>query len=122
MSEQSLLKEENLLIINEIESKPATTQRDIAISLGISLGKTNYLLKELIKKGFIEAKNFTDGNGKLRKIQYLLTREGLQHKIFLMQHFLLLKEEEFKRLKQEWEDTKNNHTGIIDPNFKGERL
>jgi len=39
-----------------------------------------------------------------------------------MQHFLLLKEEEFKRLKQEWEDTKNNHTGIIDPNFKGERL
>ncbi|MDP2939753.1 MAG: winged helix-turn-helix transcriptional regulator [Candidatus Omnitrophota bacterium] len=44
--------EETLSIIKEIEATPATTQRIISNKLGISLGKTNYLLKALIKKGF----------------------------------------------------------------------
>ena len=43
--------------------------------LGISLGKTNYLLRELIKKGLIKVKGFTEtnGRGKLNKVQYNLT-------------------------------------------------
>lgn len=53
-------KEEILHIIKEIESNPKATQRTISGKLGISLGKTNYLFRELIKKGLIKARNFSN--------------------------------------------------------------
>ena len=107
---EQLSKEENLHIIKEIESNPSATQRHLSQKVGISLGKTNYLLKELIKKGIIEVKNFSDNPGKLNKIHYMLTRKGFEHKIELMQYFLKIKEVEYYRLKQEWEalGAKNN--------------
>ena len=101
MNEQAL-KEENLRIINEIGTNPTITQRTISQKLGISLGKTNYLLKELAKKGLIEVKNFTGNPDKIKKIHYLLTKEGIEHKIELTQHFLKQKEEEYNFIKQEW--------------------
>ena len=96
-------KEENLHIIKEIEMHSDVTQRSLSIKLGISLGKTNYLLRALIKKGFIEVHNFSDNNGKLKKIQYLLTKNGIEHKMYLMQLYLKEKEVEYFRIKQEWE-------------------
>ncbi|MDD5560640.1 MAG: MarR family EPS-associated transcriptional regulator [Candidatus Omnitrophica bacterium] len=108
MSEQPVLKEENLIIIKEIESQPAVTQRELSMKLTISLGKVNYLLKELIKKGLVEVKNFTDNPGKLSKIQYHLTKKGLEYKISVTQHFLKEKEAEYYKLKQEWEQLASN--------------
>lgn len=105
MAEQ-LLKEENLYIIKEIETNPSATQRAISFKLGISLGKTNYLVKELIKKGLIKAKNFTNNPGKLKKINYLLTEKGIEEKMRLVQHFLKRKEEEYNTIKKEWEKIK----------------
>jgi EPS-associated MarR family transcriptional regulator len=95
--------EEYLSIIREIEFNPSATQRTIADNLGISLGKTNYLLNALIKKGVIKAKSFSRNPGKITKINYLLTNKGFQHKITLTQHFLKKKEIEYSRLKQEWD-------------------
>ncbi len=97
-------KEDILFIIKEIESNPKITQRAISQNLGISLGKTNYLLRELIKKGLIEVKNFSNHPGKLRKINYILTKQGLQHKLQLMQHFLKIKESEYNLIKRELEE------------------
>ncbi|MCU0666064.1 MAG: MarR family EPS-associated transcriptional regulator [Candidatus Omnitrophica bacterium] len=102
MTEQ-LLKEDNLYIIREIETNPSATQRAISRKLGISLGKTNYLFKELIKKGLIKAKNFTNNPGKLKKINYLLTEKGIEEKLRLLQHFLKRREEEYNLLKKELE-------------------
>ena len=96
-------KEETLFILKELEANPNATQRHLSTKLGISLGKTNYLLKELIKKGLIKVRNFSDNPGKLNKIHYYLTKEGLEHKVQLMQHFLKEKESEYKQLKNEWE-------------------
>lgn len=79
------------------------TQRELSLKIGISLGKTNYILKELIKKGFIKAKNFSDNPDKLKKIQYYLTKAGLDHKMQLMRYFLKTKENEYKWLKEEWD-------------------
>jgi len=109
MSEQQFLKEENLFIIKEIESFPTATQRYLSKKLGISLGKIHYLLKMLINKGFIKAKSFSDNPGKLQKISYALTKEGLQEKMRLTQHFLHRKEEEYNRLKQDWEELSACH-------------
>ncbi len=112
MNEQPLLKEENLLIIKELETKPSSTQRHLSSKLGISLGKTNYLLKALIKKGFVKVRNFSDNPGKLGKIQYYLTKEGLEHKIQLTHIFLKKKEEEYNMLKKEWEKLSANRKAV----------
>jgi EPS-associated MarR family transcriptional regulator len=106
-------KEEIFHIIKEIESDPVTTQRIISERVGISLGKTNYLLKELIKKGLIKVRNFTDNPGKLKKIHYLLTEKGLEERFRLLQHFLQRKEAEYNKLKQEWEQLVNNKSRAL---------
>ena len=103
MPEHLVLKEENLIIIKEIESQPAVTQRQLSLKLTISLGKINYLLKELIKKGLIEVKNFSNNPGKLNKLHYYLTKKGIDYKISITQHFLKEKEAEYNQIKREWE-------------------
>ena len=45
MNEQA--HEEALSVIKEIEANPAATQQAVSNKLGISPGKTNYILKEL---------------------------------------------------------------------------
>jgi len=102
MIEQSP-KEEVLHIIKHVETDPAVSQRILSNRLNISLGKTNYLLKELIKKGFIKASDFSHNSGKLRKVNYLLTKEGLEEKLRLTRYFLEMKEQEYRIMKKEWE-------------------
>jgi len=114
MFEHTILKKENFIIIKEIESKPAITQRQLSAKLTISLGKVNYLLRELIKKGLIEVKNFSDNSGKLNKLHYYLTKEGLEYKISITQHFLKEKEAEYNQIKQEWEHLLCNKSNIAD--------
>ncbi len=103
MTEQA--QEESLSVIKEIETNPATTQRAVSKKLGISLGKTNYLLKELIAKGLIKGESFSNNPGKVKKISYLLTPKGFDEKMRLVQHFLKKKEIEYKALKNEWENS-----------------
>lgn len=101
MLEQS--QEESLSIIKEVEANPAITQRAVSKKLGISLGKTNYLLRELIAKGLIKGGSFSENPEKLKKIIYILTPKGFEEKMRLTYHFLKKKELEYKFLKEEWE-------------------
>lgn len=101
-------KEEYLSIIKEIETDPTATQRAVSKKLGISLGKTNYLLKELIAKGLIKGESFSNNPGKLKKISYILTLEGFEEKLRLIQHFLKKKKAEYKLLKEEWEKSNSS--------------
>lgn len=101
MNEQ--VQEESLSVIKEIETNPSTTQRAVSKKLGISLGKTNYLIKELIKKGIIKGESFSANQDRLKKISYLLTPKGFEEKIRLTYYFLKKKEEEYNKMRQEWE-------------------
>ncbi len=114
MFEQPILKEENLIVIKEIEIKPLVTQRELSAKLSISLGKVNYLLKELTKKGLIEVKNFTDSPGKLNKLQYYLTKKGLEYKINVTRHFLKEKEAQYNYLKADLEKSLSSINIAID--------
>ncbi len=96
-------REELLHIIKHLESDPNVTQRALSNRLNISLGKTNYLLKELVKKGFIKAQNFSHNSGKLQKVNYLLTKEGFEERLRLTSYFLKAKEDEYNRMKIDWE-------------------
>ncbi len=103
MDEHNLLKEETLHLMREVDENPSLNQRLLSQRLNISLGKTNYLLKELAKKGIIEIVNFSTNPGKAKKLKYILTKKGLEKKISLTFHFLKKKEKEFKKLKDEYE-------------------
>ena len=100
-------REEVLRIIGHLEDDPSATQRILSNRLDISLGKTNYLLKELIKKGFVKAQNFSHNSGKLQKVNYLLTKEGLEERLRLTSYFLKAKEDEYNKIKKEWEVLQN---------------
>ena len=104
MDEHELMtNEETLHIIREVEENPSLNQRILSEKLNISLGKTNYMLKELAKKGLVKIVNFSKNPGKARKVKYLLTHKGIQQKMNLTYHFLKVKEKEYKRLKEEYE-------------------
>ncbi|MFC1646013.1 MarR family EPS-associated transcriptional regulator [Candidatus Omnitrophota bacterium] len=97
-------QEEVLNLFKEIDSTPESTQRSLSRKLNISLGKTNYMLKSLIKRGLISIKNFSTKDGKLYKVKYFLTKEGLDARLLLTRHFLERKELEYNRLRKEYED------------------
>lgn len=85
-----------------IEANPTVSQRDMARSLGISLGAVNYGLKALIGVGFIKVKNFRASDNKLR-YAYVLTPKGAAEKAALTAAFLQRKVREYEALKAEIE-------------------
>ena len=89
-------------ILRVIEKKSDSTQRSIANELDISLGKLNYCLVELKKKGLIKINNFKK-NPKKIKYMYLLTPKGLTLKTKLTINFMNLKMKEYDELKMEIE-------------------
>ena len=104
-------KEETLFILKELEANPNVTQRDLSSRLNMSLGKTNYLLRKLILKGFVKVKNFTGNPGKLRKIHYLLTEKGLEEKLRHHKHLLQIKNKEYTKLQPQNDLQSKTHPG-----------
>jgi EPS-associated MarR family transcriptional regulator len=104
------LREDILNILRILSSNDNLTQRDLSNHLGISLGKTNYLLRSLAQKGLLKIRNFTRGNHKLKKVRYILTKKGFEEKLHLTYHFLKKKEAEYNRIKKEWERVLRNNT------------
>ena len=94
------------IILRILKDNPKTTQRQMAKELGLSLGKTNYVVRALVDKGWVKLSNFKRSDNKLGYI-YLLTPEGIAEKSILAQNFLKRKSEEYNRLKKEIEILKN---------------
>ena len=87
-------------ILKAIEDNPSMSQRDLAAHLGVSLGKANYCLKELVKKGLVKAGNFKSNPDK-RVYAYLLTPRGVKEKAQVTVRFLQRKMDEYERIKEE---------------------
>ena len=87
-------------ILKLLESNPGASQRDIARELGVSLGRVNYCLQALVKKGLIKANNFRQNESK-RAYLYLLTPKGIQEKARVTVRFLKVKLDEYETLKRE---------------------
>ena len=47
-----------------LDDDPNLTQRQMAGEMGISLGRFNFCLKELVKKGFVKIDRFTSSQNK----------------------------------------------------------
>ncbi len=87
-------------VLRKINSKPQSSQRELAEELGFSLGKLNYCLKALKKKGLIKMTNFGKNPNKINYI-YVLTPRGITEKTKLTINFMKRKMKEYDELKKE---------------------
>jgi EPS-associated MarR family transcriptional regulator len=83
-----------------LEQQPDLTQRQLAQALGVSLGKTNYLLKSLIDVGWVKLDNFQKSDNKWGYV-YLLTPMGVTEKAAITVRFLKRKKQEYDNLQKE---------------------
>src|SRR5699024_1741721 len=88
----------------------AANQRTLAKKLGISVGKTNYILKALIEKGHLTSERFINSNNKLA-YRYVLTPSGLQARIKLTEKFIKRKKVEYEMLQRELEELRAKQSG-----------
>ena len=85
-----------------LEKNPELTQRELAVELGLSLGKTHYVLKSLVDIGLVKVANFQRSDNKWG-YAYLLTPRGIAEKAAITVRFLARKQQEFKQLEREIE-------------------
>lgn len=65
----------SLLVMEEIEKNPQVSQRQLARSLGSSLGVANACIQTLVRKGLVKIRGESN-----RSITYHLTKQGLAQK------------------------------------------
>jgi len=99
------IKQDGLEILRKINSKPNSTQRELAEELGFSLGKLNYCLKALHKKGLVKVENFKKNPEKIKYL-YILTPKGVAAKAKLSINFMKRKMKEYEELKKEIKNSK----------------
>jgi EPS-associated MarR family transcriptional regulator len=93
-------EEIHLRVLRLLESNPHFSQRELAETLGVSLGKANYCLKALLERGLIKVRNFRNSHNKAA-YAYYLTPEGIRRKAGLTTGFLKRKIVEYEALKRE---------------------
>ena len=83
-----------------LEQQPDMTQRELAEALGVSLGKTHYLVKSLIDVGWVKLDNFQKSDNRWG-YAYLLTPMGIAEKAAITARFLVRKQQEYSDLQRE---------------------
>ena len=89
-------------LLKYLDEHPTSSQREVALALGVSIGKANYCLKALVEKGWVKVRNFRNSHNKSAYL-YVLTPRGLQEKIDVTRAFLRRKRDEYDRLAEEIE-------------------
>ena len=87
-------------LLKHLEQNPSLTQRELADLLGVSLGKVNYCVNALVKKGWVKARNFQRNKNKIG-YAYLLTPKGLDEKARITLRYLSIKQKEYETLVDE---------------------
>ena len=88
-------------VLRKIQKKPKTSQRELAEEVGFSLGKLNYCLKALQKKGLVKLQNFQKQSNKMTYLQYIITPKGIAERTKLTINFMKRKMSEYDELKKE---------------------
>ena len=86
-----------------LEANPQLSQRQLSVELDVSLGKGHYVLKSLIKVGWVKLENFRRSDNKLG-YAYALTPAGIAEKAKITVRFLERKQREFLELQAEIQD------------------
>jgi len=97
-----LSESQRLELLKLLHSSPHMNQRDLAQTMGVSLGKANYCLKALMEKGLVKLDRFRQNPDK-RQYAYLLTKAGMEEKSRITLDFLKSKVAEYELLEKEIE-------------------
>ena len=99
----TLSDENTLQALRVLERNPEISQRELSKELGVSLGKTHYILSSLIEVGLVKADNFRRSDNKLG-YAYLLTPQGIAEKAAVTARFLARKRREYIEIEQQIAD------------------
>ena len=72
-----------LQLLTEISSGDSVTQRRLAKKHGLALGLTNFLIRRLVKKGYVKIVNL-----ERKRLRYLITPKGIAEKARLTYEYL----------------------------------
>jgi len=84
-------------LLNIISKNPELSQREITKTIGISVGKTNYVIKTLIEKGLVKTSRFLNSKNKWA-YRYILTPKGIKQKARITRDFIKRKMAEYEEL------------------------
>ena len=98
MPKSDNITEDHIDLLHTIEKDGNASQREIATTTGLSIGKVNYIIKALIDIGFIKINNFNKSNRKL-EYAYILTPKGIKEKAAITKRFIVKKQQEYDKLK-----------------------
>lgn len=90
----------NVALLRHLADAPRASQRELARTFGVSVGKVNFALRALVDKGWVKAGNFRRSANKLGYV-YLLTPAGIDARVRLTRAFLRRKMDEYQRLRDE---------------------
>ena len=94
-------KDDHFQVLRKIQKRPESSQRELAKELGFSLGKLNYCLKALQKKGLVKLTNFQKKKDKIKYLQYVVTPKGIAYRTKLTIDFMKRKMREYDELQKE---------------------
>ncbi len=72
-----------LQLLTEISTDQSVTQRSLAKRQGLALGLINFLIRRLVKKGYVKVVNL-----ERKRLRYLITHQGLTEKARLTYEYL----------------------------------
>jgi|TARA_B100001094_G_C17949065_1_gene679552 EPS-associated MarR family transcriptional regulator len=101
-------KQDLLNVLRQLQKKPNSNQREMADSLGFSLGKFNYCLQSLKQKGLVKINNFKKNPKKFNYL-YMLTPAGVAQKSKLTILFMKKKMKEYDELEKELKSEKRKN-------------
>jgi DNA-binding MarR family transcriptional regulator len=81
--------------MSEVDETPEVNQRQLSLRLGIALGLTNVLLRNLVQKGYVRVSNAT-----WKRRLYNLTPDGLAHKLRLTTAYISRVLDHFQNVRQ----------------------
>lgn len=90
----------DLQLLSEVEDDPQITQRQLSRRVGIALGLTNVMLRNLVKKGYIRANQTS-----WKRWLYTLTPEGFSHKIRLTMVYISRVLDHYQKVRQTLRET-----------------
>ena len=99
-------KQDQFEVLRKIQETPESSQRELAEKLGFSLGKLNYCLKALQKKGLVKLQNFQKKTKKISYLQYDITPKGISERTKLTINFMKKKMKEYDELRIELKKNK----------------
>ena len=88
-----------LQLLAEVEEAPDITQRELSRKLGIALGLTNMLVRNLTQKGYIRV-----AQASWKRRLYTLTPEGFSHKVRLISGYINRFVDDYKKVRQTLRD------------------